>query len=147
MRIMMVSDGSEDGLDALERVASLRSGAGTGPIVTFVVGWPPREGALWRAVYERQLVADDLHRALEETVESVTRRLRSIAGAFARVVESRVQDGDAAEQLVKAIEREQIDLLIAAVTGGPGRRHAQDVIDEVLAHVRIPVVAVYGKLR
>lgn len=147
MRILMVSDGSEDGLDALELVATLRGEAGPNTIVTFVVGWPPRDGALWRAVYDRQFVADDLHRALAETVAHVTQRLRRIAGEFAREVESREEDGDAAGQLVAAVTREQIDVLIAGVTGGPGRTHAQQVLGEFMERVHIPVVAVYGSAR
>ena len=60
---MIACDGSADGLDALERLASL----GPNPdnsVVTLVVGWPPRGGVMWQDVYERQLSSDDLHRAL-----------------------------------------------------------------------------------
>jgi hypothetical protein len=147
MRILLVSDGSEDGLDALEIVASLRGEAGPNPVVTFVVGWPPRDGPLWRAVYERQFVDDDLHRALAETVERVTHRLQRIAGELAREVESRVQDGDAAEQLAAAVTRERIDIVIAGVTGGAGHRPVQKVLEEVMARIGVPLVAVYGTAR
>lgn len=146
MRIMLASDGSEDGLNALEQVASLRAREGDA-IVTFVVGWPPRSGPLWRDVYERQIIADDLHRALEETVERLSERLRRIAGALAREVISRVEDGDAAEQLAAAIEREHIDILFAGLTGGPDRRPGQRVMDELMARTRIPIVAIYGAAR
>jgi nucleotide-binding universal stress UspA family protein len=146
MRIMLASDGSEDGLSALELVASLRAPEAD-VVVTFVVGWPPRTGPMWRAVYERQFIADDLHRALEETVEYMTERLRRIAGALAREVTSRVEDGDAAEQLAAAIERERIDLLIVGLTGGPDRLHGRHVMDELMSRTRIPIVGIYGAAR
>lgn len=146
MRIMLASDGSEDGLNALEQVASLYAPQ-VNAIVTFVVGWPPRSGPLWRAVYERQIIADDLHRALEETVEYLTQRLARIAGRFAREVTSRVEDGDAAEQLAAAIEREHCDILFAGLTGGPDRHHAQHTVDQLMLRTRIPIVAIYGAAR
>jgi nucleotide-binding universal stress UspA family protein len=146
MRIMMATDGSEDGLRALEQVASIGS-TGKDAVVTFVVGWPPRDGPMWEAVYERQFVADDLHRALEETIEMVSERLRRIAGRVGHEVQSRVEDGDAAEQLAKAVEREHIDILIVGVTGGPARRHAQNVVDDLLPRIRIPLVVVHGTAR
>jgi nucleotide-binding universal stress UspA family protein len=146
MRIMLASDGSEDGLNALEQVASLRAPEAS-TIVTFVIGWPPRSGPLWRAVYERQFVADDLHRALAETVDSLTKRLRHIAGRFAQEVTSRVEDGDAAEQLAAAVERERIDMLVTGLTGGPERHQGQHVIDQLMLRTRIPIVAVYGAAR
>jgi hypothetical protein len=147
MRIMIVSDGSDDGLDALEKVASLRGGAGDDALVTLVVGWPPRESPMWEIVGERRIIDDDLHRALAETVASVTQRLRGIAGKLAREVASQVQDGDAVEQLVQAVMREQIDVLIAGITGKPSRRHGQDVMNRLLERVAIPIVTVYGTAR
>lgn len=146
MRIMLASDGSEDGLDALELVASLRAPEDNA-IVTFVLGWPPRNGPMWRDVYERQFAADDLHRALEETVERLTTRLRRIAGALAQEVTSREEDGDAAEQLAAAVERERIDILVAGLTGGPDRHHGQQVIDQLMLRTGIPIVAIYGAAR
>jgi hypothetical protein len=146
MRIMLASDGSEDGLNALEQLASLRAPQ-IDSIVTFVVGWPPRNGPLWRAVYERQFVADDLHRALAETVDSLTKRLRRIAGNLAQEVTSHVEDGDAAEQLAAAVERERIDMLLIGLTGGPERHHGQHVMDELMSRSRVPIVAVYGTAR
>jgi Universal stress protein family len=146
MRIMLSSDGSEDGLNALERVASIWAPKRSA-IVTFVIGWPPRGGPMWRNVYERQFVADDLHHALEQTVEDLTERLRQIAGALAREVRSRVEDGDAAERLAAAIKRERIDVLVSGLTGGPDRHHGQCVIDQLVLLTRIPIVAVYGTAR
>jgi nucleotide-binding universal stress UspA family protein len=118
MRIMLASDGSNDGLDALEQ-AALLGGGGTHEAVTIVVGWPPREGELWRSAFERQAIVDDLHRAVEETVEGITERLRRIAGTLARAVQSRTEDGDAVEQLAAAAELERIDLLIVASRAHP----------------------------
>jgi hypothetical protein len=48
---------------------------------------------------------------------------------------------------VAAVKREQIDVLIAGVTGGPGRKHAQEVFDAVMERVLVPLVAVYGSAR
>lgn len=147
MRIMLASDGSEDGLDALEQLGKVRAGR-TDAAVTIVVGWPPRDGPLWRAAYERQVVVEDLHRAIQETVEGVTERLRLIAGTMASEVQSRMEDGDAAEQLAAVVEKEAIDLLIIGVSGGQDHRpHAQAVLDELMARVRKPIVVVFGSAR
>jgi len=140
---MIACDGSADGLDALERLASL----GPNPdnsVVTLVVGWPPRGGVMWQDVYERQLSSDDLHRALEETVEAVSARLRRIGGSLAHEVTSRVEDGDGAEQLAAVAEREHADILFTGVTGGHGRRHAYELIERAMLRLRIPIVVVYG---
>lgn len=137
MRILLASDGSEDGLDALEQVALLCA-SGPHEAVTIVVGWPPREGELWRSAFERQAIVDDLHRAVEETVERISERLHRIAATMAHAVRSRTEDGDAAEQLAVAAELERIDLLIVGVTGGPGRRHAHAVLDELRSRFHKP---------
>jgi hypothetical protein len=77
----------------------------------------------------------------------LTERLRHIAGASAREVWSRVEDGDAAEQLAAAIKRERIDVFVSGLTGGPDRHHGQRVTDQLILLTRIPIVAIYGTAR
>jgi nucleotide-binding universal stress UspA family protein len=146
MRLMIASDGSVDGLDALERLASLGADPGHS-VVTLVVGWPPRGGVMWQDVYERQIISDDLHRALEETVEHVSARLRRIGGSLAREVTSRIEDGDGAEQLAAVAKREGAEMLMIGATGGPGRRHAHEVTERTMELLHIPIVVVYGTHR
>jgi hypothetical protein len=56
-------------------------------------------------------------------------------------------DGDAAEQLAAAVERERIDILVNGLTGGPDRHHGPDVIDRLILLTLIPIVAIYGAAR
>ncbi|HMD02619.1 MAG TPA: universal stress protein [Candidatus Baltobacteraceae bacterium] len=144
MRILVVFDGSDDGLEGLRMVAPLLAQTGTKHEITLaIVAWPPRPSPIWDRAFEREVAADDLHRAMAEVGAIELERLRNVFSGSGSL-ETAYLEGDPTDEILSLIASSRAELLIVGLTRG---QHAHSVSERVLAMVQrssLPAILAFG---
>lgn len=145
MRVVIVSDGSEDGLGVLGTVADLFDEAIDMEITLAAVTWPERRSPIWdRAHEERPVAWGDLHAAVAVIVSQVFLEARSALGVHGRRCEEVIASGDPASEVLQILEDRRADLAIVAVTGGPKRADVLRWVSLLTAQSACPVVVMHA---
>lgn len=144
MKIVVVFDGSDDGLAGLRVAAGMLRGNGKqNEIRVAVIGWPPRRSPIWDRAFARREILDDLHRSMAEIASQELERLREV---FAPVgsVETEYLEGDPITETVALVNRVKPDLLIAGLTRGRDSLTIDASALEIKRQVSVPTFLTYG---
>jgi hypothetical protein len=112
MRILVTWDGSGHALAALASIAAQFRPGSIEHIEIAIAVWPESEIPRWEDIHERQLVADDLHRAAAEVANEEVSRLLAVVKPLSASVAWRLVSGDLVTNLFQAIEDSRADLLL-----------------------------------
>ena len=144
MKILVVFDGSDDGLEGLRRSAALLSAGGQKHEITAaLVGWPPRRSPIWDKAFDNHPIMDDLHRAMAEVAAKEFERLRSVfepLGAY----QTQYLEGDPPTEIIALIDRFKPDLFIAGLTRGPDFESVTASAFTILRRSSVPAVLTFG---
>lgn len=95
MRIVIFSDGSEDGLRVLSLVAAHFEAATDGKITLAAVTWPERRSPIWDRAHDHRAMAwGDLHAAFALIVRRVFDEARSALGPLGLQCDEVIAGGD-----------------------------------------------------
>jgi hypothetical protein len=128
MRMLVSWDGSGHALGALRDVMPLFRERSVELAEIVLITWPARDIPRWSDIYERQIVADDLHRAAAEVTGEEVQLLEEIIRPIARRVTSSTADGPYVEIMTAAIERTNADLVLLLL----GTHDASGVIAQTM---------------
>ena len=148
MRIVVFSDGSEDGLRVLGTVAALFTETTNIEITLAAVTWPERRSPIWDRAHEHRPIAwGDLHAAIAQVVPQVFLEARSALAVHGRECEEVIASGDPATELLQIVDDRSADLVIVAVTGGPKREDVLQWVSLLTAQSGCPVVVIHAPIR
>ena len=145
MRVVVFSDGSEDGLRVLGTVAALFDRAIAIEMTLAAVTWPERRSPIWDRAHEHRAMAwGDLHAAVALIVPQVFLEARSALGLHGERCEEVIANGDPATELLQILDDRGADLAIVAVTGGPKREDVLRWVSLLTAQSVCPVVVMHA---
>lgn len=145
MKLLIIFDGSDDGLAGLRIAADmLRSKGTTNDICTAVVGWPPRRSPIWERAFQQQQIVDDLHRSMAEVAARELERLREVFSPLG-TVQSEYLEGEPVGEVVALVDRIKPEMLVAGLTRGEAAASVDAVAFEITKRTSLPVFLAYGK--
>lgn len=144
MNILCVSDGSDDGYQAAELVARIIDPRVVDRIRILMVTWPQRRSPLWKKAYELWAAEDDLHQAMEVTVQRELDRFSRSFRDHAGAIETARTSGQPVSQVLKSAKDFGADLILVAITGDAQAHGVRRTSSEIVAKSPVPVVIAYG---
>lgn len=145
MNILCVSDGSDDGYQTADLLASIIDRRVVDKIKILMVTWPQRQGALWSKAYGLWPGEHDLHQAMQVAVDRELERFRAAFHDHAGSIETASAAGDPVSEILENAKFIGADLILVAITGGSGAEEARRLSYEVIAKSPTPVVIAYGR--
>ena len=144
MKIVVVFDGSDDGLEGLKAAAAMLRPGGPHAITAALVGWPPRHSPLWDRAFSKRQILDDLHRAMAEVAATEFERLKKI---FEPVGSVQVEylEGDPPAEIVALIDRLKPELFVAGLTRGANSESVTASAFAILRRTSVPAFLTFGK--
>ena len=144
MTILVLFDGSDDGLEGLRTAANLLQTSGPRHEITMaLVGWPPRRSPIWERAISRQAVLDDLHRAMAEVAAAEFERLRPILSPLGSL-KTEYLEGDAATEILACVDRIKPQLVLIGLTRGVDAESVAATAFDVIRRSRVPTLLAYG---
>lgn len=143
-RIVLFSDGSEDGFAAAKVLSHLFDPKTIDCVAVVAVTWPQRNSPLWDKALELQFQVDDLHAAMAIAAARCVTRLRAELAPHASTVEEIITEGDPGEATLKVIQEINADVAFLTVTSGPHRDPITRWVQEVTRRAPCPVVVIHG---
>jgi nucleotide-binding universal stress UspA family protein len=145
MRIIVYTDGSDDGLVAAQTVTSLIDPRVVKRITLIVVTWPERHSPLWDRAHDLQLSAHgDLHAAMAIAARQVIEQLRLHVAGHAETIDEIVAIGEPSEQLLSAIEKLKPAIVFVAMTSGHYRDAVEQRVTELTKQSPSPIVVMHA---
>lgn len=144
MNILCATDGSDDACEALAAFAQMIDARRVNEIRVILVAWPERDNALWDKAYQRWVKDDDLHEAMEATVNRELEKLRGVFSEHASTVETTRGEGDPGPAIVQSAQSISADLIVLAVTGNNTPEPVRNAVIAVVEKSPSPVAIVHG---
>jgi hypothetical protein len=146
MNVLVIFDGSDDGLAGLQRAVDMLKAAGNKhEIVASLVGWPPRKSPIWDKAFDKHPIFDDLHRAMAEVASKEFSRLKELFASVGNVT-TEYLEGDPVTEIVALIDRQKPDLFIAGLTRGPDSDSVLSGAFGILRRTTVPAFLTFGKV-
>lgn len=109
-----------------------------------MITWPERESKIWERAGETWLVEDDLHQAMEVTVERELERFKSLLQDRAKHVVAMREAGEPSAKVLQEAASMNADLLVLAITSDPEAAGVRQTASRVIARSPVPVIIVQG---
>jgi hypothetical protein len=141
MKVVVIFDGSDDGLVGLQRAAAMMKASGKNPDITAsLVGWPPRKSPIWDKAFSKHPIVDDLHRAMAEVAAIEFGRLKQLFADVGGMFKTEYLEGDA------VTNREKPDLFVAGLTRGPDADSVLSGAFAILRQTAVPSFLTFGEV-
>ncbi|MGH7683171.1 MAG: universal stress protein [Vulcanimicrobiaceae bacterium] len=146
MKILVLFDGSDDGLEGVRTAATMLQATGERHEMTMaLVGWPPRRSPIWERALSSHVVLDDLHRAMAEVAAAEFQRLRAILGPLGSL-EAQYLEGDPVTEITTCIDRLKPQLVLVGLTRGIDAESVAATAFNVVRRSKVPILLAYGSV-
>lgn len=143
--IILLTDGSDDGLAAGKTVARLVDPHVVAHVTLVAVAWPERESALGdKAEVHRLPPGEDLHAAIAIAADHVLKQLRAELLRHTQVIDEITITGEPAEGVLKVISEIDPDIVFVTVTRGARRRNVNAWVVPITEQAHCPLVVMHG---
>lgn len=144
MKLLVIFDGSDDGLAGLRASADMLHADGQPhDICVAVIGWPPRRSPLWDRAFGKREILDDLHRAMAEVAAHELERVRALFSPLG-TVKTEYLEGDPVPEIVALSNRFKPDMSIFGLTRGTDADNVNAGALEVTKRTSVPTFFTYG---
>ena len=140
-KILWPTDFSENAAKALPYVTSLSEKYGTEIHVLYVLEAWGQFGA-WYGEYEDQKEIDRVQNWAKETAEKRLSELCENHLSGCPLYIRHIAVGEPAEEILKLIDQEKMDLVLMATQGGKARFDFGNVADRVVKNASVPVLTI-----